>query len=99
VKEFGSPNRASILTGLYPKRHIRVPGVNLDENLPTFSETLRKEGYATKAIGKMHLQFMGQPISKKHTSVEQGRLWFSEKTHSDMVKKRTFLLHIMDLVR
>jgi len=38
-----SPNRASILTGLYPKRHIRVPGVNLDENLPTFSETLRKE--------------------------------------------------------
>ena len=81
-----SPNRASILTGLYPKRHIRVPGVNLDENLPTFSESLRKEGYATKAIGKMHLQFIGPPASKGKTSFESGRKWFSEKTHSEMVK-------------
>ena len=87
VNPMCSPNRASILTGLYPKRHIRVPGVNLDINIPTFSDALRKGGYATKAIGKMHLQFYGPPISRKNSSLERIADWSGEKTHSEMVKK------------
>jgi len=49
------PNRASIMTGQYPNMCVRTSNVNLDSvSSPTFSETLRKEGYVTKAIGKMH---------------------------------------------
>jgi arylsulfatase A-like enzyme len=81
-----SPNRACILTGLYPKRHIRIPGVNFDGNLPTYSGVLGKAGYATKAIGKMHLQFFGFPMRKNASSVERFGKWHNEKTHSEMVK-------------
>jgi arylsulfatase A-like enzyme len=35
------PNRASILTGLYPNVHgVRSNGMNLSLNVPTFTETL-----------------------------------------------------------
>ena len=39
------PNRASIFTGLYPNMHgIRTAGMNLPVEVPTFTETLRKNG-------------------------------------------------------
>ena len=51
------PNRCAIMTGQYPNMCVRAFSVNLDslENSPTFSETLRKEGYMTKAIGDLQL--------------------------------------------
>ena len=50
------PNRASIFTGLYPNMHgIRTAGMNLPETTPTFTETLRVNGYHTIEIGKIHL--------------------------------------------
>lgn len=60
------PNRCSIMTGQYPTTCIRIFGVNLPENAPTFSGTLRAQGYATKAVGKMHLNFWAGRTDKSH---------------------------------
>ncbi len=83
------PNRASIFTGLYPNMHgIRTAGMNLPTNVPTFTETLLNEGYYTKAIGKIHLQFSTMPFDKVTKSAESAGLWFSDKNRSQI--KETF---------
>ena len=79
------PNRASIMTGQYPNTCSRSFGVNLPEDLPTFSETLRQQGYVTKAIGKMHLQFWAGKVDKSNWSAEFISGWMNEKTHAQMV--------------
>ncbi len=80
-----SPNRASLLTGLYPNMHgVRSNGINLPENIPTISETLRESGYLTHAIGKMHLQFWAQKLDKSAQSHESITDWFNEKTRKEM---------------
>ena len=80
------PNRCSLMTGQYPNMCVRTFGRNLDPNIPTFSETLRKEGYATKAIGKMHLNFWTRKLDKSARSPEYANAWWSEKYHAQMVK-------------
>jgi len=73
------PNRCAIMTGQYPNMCVRAFAVNLDSvDSPTFSETLRKEGYATKAIGKMHLNFWSKQIGDTK-SVEEISRWVSKK--------------------
>ena len=79
------PNRASIMTGQYPNTCSRTFGVNLPEDLPTFSETLRQQDYVTKAIGKMHLQFWSGKVDESHQSAEFMGGWMSEETHAQMV--------------
>lgn len=67
VSPLSAPARASLMTGVYPHQHtaihhkennkepghVRYPGIL--ESLPTIGEVFRKSGYATAAIGKMHV--------------------------------------------
>ena len=53
------PNRASIMTGLYPSVHgTRSNGIPLSRHVVTFPEVLRAEGYRTALVGKAHFQNM-----------------------------------------
>lgn len=57
-----SPSRCSILTGRYPKNHgTRDNGIPLRDAEITFPEVLRKNGYLTAAIGKMHFTTVFSP--------------------------------------
>lgn len=70
------PNRASIFTGLYPNMHgIRTAGMNLPESTPTFTETLRENGYHTAEIGKIHLNWTVRRFNKNATSNETSHFW------------------------
>ncbi|MBL7176501.1 MAG: sulfatase-like hydrolase/transferase [Desulfobacteraceae bacterium] len=80
------PNRASIMTGQFPNTCSRSFGVNLPEELPTFPGTLREQGYATKAIGKMHLQYWAGVVDKSVQSAEFMPGWMNPQTHDRMVK-------------
>jgi len=80
------PNRCSIMTGQYPNTCIRTFGVNLPEDAPTFSGTLRDQGYVTKAVGKMHLNFWAGQYDKSHRSAEYIPAWMNPETHDQMVK-------------
>ncbi len=49
------PSRAGVFTGLTTRGHrARMNGVTLDPDIPTFTDELRKSGYSTKAVGKLH---------------------------------------------
>ncbi|MBY8984785.1 MAG: sulfatase-like hydrolase/transferase [Candidatus Lokiarchaeota archaeon] len=79
------PNRASIFTGLYPNMHgVRTAGMNLPEEVPTFTETLLNNGYHTIAIGKIHLQFSTRRLVDSARSAESAGHWLSEKYHDKM---------------
>ena len=73
------PNRASIFTGLYPNMHgIRTAGMNLPESTPTFTETLRENGYHTVEIGKIHLNWSVRRFDKNATSNESAHYWIGK---------------------
>jgi arylsulfatase A-like enzyme len=80
------PNRASIMTGQYPNTCVRSFGVNLPEDVPTFSGTLRSEGFATKAIGKMHINFWFRKVYDDVRSAEYIPGWLNPATHKSMVE-------------
>lgn len=68
---FCMPNRSTIFTGKYPSIHgVRSNGINLNPKIPTFIESIRDSGYNTSAIGKIHLNWYGNPYSRKHKSTE-----------------------------
>lgn len=68
---FCMPNRSSIFTGKYPSIHgVRCNGINLNPEIPTFIQTLHDIGYYTYAAGKIHLNWMGSPYSRKSKSAE-----------------------------
>lgn len=59
------PNRATIVTGRWPSSHgLRTNGLPLDVDVPTFPRALRAHGWATAAVGKLHLQPMGWPFEE-----------------------------------
>jgi arylsulfatase A-like enzyme len=54
------PNRATIMTGQWPSAHgLRTNGLPLNPECDTFVRALRREGWRTAAVGKLHLQPMG----------------------------------------
>jgi arylsulfatase A-like enzyme len=54
------PNRATIMTGRWPSAHgLRTNGIPLDPDCDTFARVLRREGWRTAAVGKLHFQPMG----------------------------------------
>ena len=56
------PNRATIMTGRWPSAHgLRTNGIPLHPETATFPRVLRRQGWQTSAIGKLHLQPMGYP--------------------------------------
>ncbi len=56
------PSRATLATGRWPSAHgTRTNGVPLDPTAETLMKALRRDGWHTAAIGKLHLQTMGWP--------------------------------------
>ena len=54
------PSRASMVTGLTPRRHgCLTNGNSLPEHVPTITAALVDAGYRTHAVGKLHLQPFG----------------------------------------
>lgn len=54
------PNRATIMTGQWPSAHgLRTNGLPLNPECDTFVRQLRRHGWRTSAVGKLHLQPMG----------------------------------------
>ncbi len=84
-----TPNRASILTGMYPNMHgSRSNGINLSEDVPIFTETLRKRGWHTVAIGKLHHNFFHDPhFDETVYSAERISHWISPKKESSVRKR------------
>ena len=74
------------MTGQYPNTCVRSFGVNLPHDIPTFSGTLRDQGYTTKAIGKMHLSFWFRKLQEDAESPEYIADWMNPNTHDQMVK-------------
>ena len=57
-----APSRASFFTGLYPHATgVPVNHLAMDDDMITFAEVLRREGYKTGYIGKWHLDGMAKP--------------------------------------
>ena len=49
------PSRATMFTGLTPRGHeVRTNGIPLNRSIPTLTESLKKAGYHTASIGKLH---------------------------------------------
>jgi len=69
---FCMPNRATIFTGKYPSIHgVRCNGINLNPDIPVFTQSLQKAGYHTCSMGKIHLNWYGTPWSRRYYSHEQ----------------------------
>jgi arylsulfatase A-like enzyme len=57
-----SPSRAALISGRYPQHTAVVTNnIPLSDDIVTFAEILRREGYATGFIGKWHLDGSGKP--------------------------------------
>ncbi len=70
------PNRATLLTGLYPNVHgVRSNGMILSKNIPTITQTLNKRGWHTAAFGKLHHQFNVAPNKPYPKSSEHFQDW------------------------
>lgn len=71
------PSRASLLTGLTPRRHgVWTNGVPLASESRTIASELRDEGYSTALIGKAHLSPYGiEPRFTDDSSPEGFRDW------------------------
>lgn len=81
------PNRACLLTGLYPNMHgIRCNGINLPLAVPTITQSLLESGYHTHAVGKMHLQYWFLRMIENSTSVEFFESWREGKSRAEMIK-------------
>ncbi len=74
------PNRATLATGVYPNVHgVRSNGINLRQDIPTVFQTLRKRGWYTAAIGKIHHQYWLGPFRHKSRSAESLTDWATAK--------------------
>lgn len=79
------PNRATLLTGLYPNMHgVRSNGINLSQNVPTITQTLKRKGYHTINVGKMHFNWHFPPFRRKSSSAEQASKWDDPNTIDQM---------------
>lgn len=77
------PNRASFFTGTYPSVHgTRSNGINLNPEIPTVSDVLRKQGYHTVSIGKLHFNFYAPSYKKNVKSLENIQDWMLRKIKS-----------------
>jgi arylsulfatase A-like enzyme len=78
------PNRATLLTGLYPNVHgVRSNGMILSKDIPTITQTLVKRGWHTAAFGKLHHQFNVAPYKPYYKSSECFQDWvFPDSTNN-----------------
>ncbi len=81
------PNRATLLTGVYPNVHgVRSNGINLRQDIPTITQTLKKSGWHTAAIGKIHHQYWLGPYKHKSRSAESLIDWVLSRDKSYPVR-------------
>lgn len=60
------PARATLFTGRTPRGHgVRTNGIPLSTDIPTMPDALRRAGYITKSIGKLHLNIFSGPKGAK----------------------------------
>ncbi len=65
------PSRASFFTGLTTRGHrVRMNGIPLSRDVPTFTESLRRAGYATHACGKLHFNTSNIPNGASPDSID-----------------------------
>ncbi len=82
------PNRATLLTGLYPNVHgVRSNGINLSEDVATITQTLVKNGWHTAAFGKLHHQFNVAPFKTYYKSTELFQDWVFGKDEGRPVRE------------
>lgn len=82
------PNRATLLTGLYPNVHgVRSNGMILSEDVPRITDTLVKRGWYTAAFGKLHHQFNVAPLRTSYHSTESFQDWVFPKEGSLFVRE------------
>lgn len=82
------PNRATLITGVYPNVHgVRSNGINLRPDIPTIIRTLRKKGWHTTAIGKIHHQYWLGPFKHKSRSAECLTDWSTDRDKSYPVRE------------
>jgi len=82
------PNRATLITGVYPNVHeVRSNGINLRQDIPTIIQTLKKRGWYTKAIGKIHHQYWLGPFKHKTRSAECLTDWALNKDKTYPVRE------------
>jgi arylsulfatase A-like enzyme len=81
------PNRATLLTGLYPNVHgVRSNGINLSIDIPTITEALYQRGYHTINVGKPHFNFWTPAYKMLPKSAESFEGWLSDKADDNPVK-------------
>jgi arylsulfatase A-like enzyme len=74
------PNRATLLTGLYPNVHgVRSNGMILSSDVPTLTQALVDNGWHTAAFGKLHHQFNTAPYRINNHSAESFNDWVFPK--------------------
>ena len=82
------PNRATMLTGLYPNVHgVRSNGINLPIDVPTITEALYKRGYHTISVGKTHFNYWTPSYNPQLKSAESFDAWKSESAGDEPVKQ------------
>jgi arylsulfatase A-like enzyme len=82
------PNRATLITGVYPNVHgVRSNGINLRKDSPTIIKTLKRRGWYTTAIGKIHHQYWLGPFKHNSRSAECLNDWATKKDKSYPVRE------------
>ncbi|TFG27770.1 MAG: hypothetical protein EU532_06700 [Promethearchaeota archaeon] len=82
------PNRATLLTGLYPNVHgVRSNGINLPVDIPTITEALYQRGYHTINVGKPHFNFWTPAYKMLPKSSESFEGWLADKADDNPVKE------------
>ena len=83
-----TPSRATLFTGLTTRGHrVRMNGIQLRDDVPTWSEALRQSGYSTHYCGKPHIRISatpkGVPLDEVDTNEfsEAQVLWNSGRVH------------------
>jgi len=75
-----SPSRASFLSGKYPQNTAVVTNnIPMEDNIVTFAEILRRNGYATGYAGKWHLDGNSKPgwAPQRNFGFEDNRYMFN----------------------
>lgn len=75
-----SPSRASFVSGMYPQNTpVVTNNISMDDDVVTFAEILRQNGYATGYAGKWHLDGTDKPgwQPKRRFGFEDNRYMFN----------------------
>ena len=97
-----TPSRASLMSGLYPIATASYQNdIPMKDDIITFAEVLRKEGYATSYLGKWHLDGKAKPgfAPERKFGFEDNRYMFNRGHWKAIGEKngKPYLLGNVDL--